>query len=158
MQGSMGASAPTEADLAAMERQLAAAGIVTTAVAAPEEGLDDDDREVPTGQVGELVMRGPNITAGYWMLPGATAEAFRGGWFHSGDLGKIDEDGYMTLVDRTPIDYLDFASPVSGLGSKVGIDATNKWEGETTRDWGTAITMDAAVKSRVDAMWSSFGF
>jgi fatty-acyl-CoA synthase len=62
--------------------------------------VDEDDREVPTGEVGELVMRGPNIFAGYWMLPEATAEAFRGGWFHSGDLGKVDEDGYMTLVDR----------------------------------------------------------
>lgn len=62
--------------------------------------VDDDDRDVPTGEVGELVMRGPNIFAGYWMLPDATAEAFRGGWFHSGDLGKIDDEGYMTLVDR----------------------------------------------------------
>jgi len=70
---------------------------------------------------------------------------------------RVDPIRDMTLVDRTPIDYLDFASPVSGLGSKVGIDATNKWEGETTREWGTAITMDAQVKSRVDAMWSSLG-
>ena len=62
--------------------------------------VDDDDREVPTGEVGELVMRGPNIFAGYWMLPEATADAFRGGWFHSGDLGKVDDEGYMTLVDR----------------------------------------------------------
>ncbi|QLQ32800.1 MAG: 4-hydroxy-3-polyprenylbenzoate decarboxylase [Candidatus Thiothrix singaporensis] len=59
-----------------------------------------------------------------------------------------------TLVEHTPIDYLDFASPVSGLGSKMGLDATNKWPGETTREWGTPIVMDAAVKSRVDAMWS----
>ena len=62
-----------------------------------------------------------------------------------------------TLVDSTPIDYLDFASPVSGLGSKMGIDATNKWAGETTRVWGRPITMDAAVKARVDAIWSSLG-
>lgn len=62
--------------------------------------VDDDDREVPTGEVGELVMRGPNIFAGYWMLPAATADAFRGGWFHSGDLGRVDHEGYMTLVDR----------------------------------------------------------
>ena len=59
---------------------------------------------------------------------------------------RVDPIRDMTLVDRTPIDYLDFASPVSGLGSKVGIDATNKWAGETTREWGTAIAMDAAVK------------
>ena len=62
-----------------------------------------------------------------------------------------------TLVDRTPIDYLDFASPVSGLGSKMGIDATHKWSGETTREWGRAITMDAAVRSRVDDLWKTLG-
>jgi 4-hydroxy-3-polyprenylbenzoate decarboxylase len=70
---------------------------------------------------------------------------------------RVDPIRDMTLVDRTPIDYLDFASPISGLGSKVGIDATNKWDGETTREWGTAIAMDPAVKSRIDSMWSSFG-
>jgi len=70
---------------------------------------------------------------------------------------RVDPIRDMTLVDRTPIDYLDFASPISGLGSKVGIDATNKWDGETTREWGTAIAMDPAVKSRVDSLWSSFG-
>lgn len=59
------------------------------------------------------------------------------------------------MVENTPIDYLDFASPVSGLGSKMGIDATNKWPGETTREWGQPIVMDAAVKSRVDAMWET---
>lgn len=62
--------------------------------------VDDDDRDVALGQVGELVLRGENIFAGYWMLPQATAEAFRGGWFHTGDLGKMDADGYLTLVDR----------------------------------------------------------
>ena len=70
---------------------------------------------------------------------------------------RVDPIRDMTLVDRTPIDYLDFASPISGLGSKVGIDATNKWPGETTREWGTAIAMDADVKARVDSMWSSLG-
>jgi 4-hydroxy-3-polyprenylbenzoate decarboxylase len=54
-----------------------------------------------------------------------------------------------TLVDSTPIDYLDFASPVSGLGGKMGLDATNKWPGETTREWGRTIRMDAAVDQRV---------
>jgi len=58
------------------------------------------------------------------------------------------------LVERTPIDYLDFASPVAGLGSKMGIDATNKWPGETQRNWGTPIAMDEAVKRRVDELWS----
>ena len=62
-----------------------------------------------------------------------------------------------TLVDNTPIDYLDFASPVSGLGSKMGLDATNKWPGETTREWGTPIVMDAAVKSKIDGLWADLG-
>jgi len=66
---------------------------------------------------------------------------------------RVDPARDTLLVENTPIDYLDFASPVSGLGSKMGIDATNKWPGETTREWGTPIVMDAAVKARVDAMW-----
>jgi len=61
------------------------------------------------------------------------------------------------LVENTPIDYLDFASPVSGLGGKMGLDATNKWPGETNREWGTPITMDADVKKRVDDMWGQLG-
>jgi 4-hydroxy-3-polyprenylbenzoate decarboxylase len=67
---------------------------------------------------------------------------------------RVDPVRDFTLVDNTPIDYLDFASPVSGLGSKVGIDATHKWPGETAREWGRPITMSAAVKARVDALWS----
>jgi len=62
--------------------------------------VDAEDRDRPTDVVGELVVRGPNVFAGYWMLPEATAEAFRNGWFHTGDLGRIDEDGFITLVDR----------------------------------------------------------
>jgi 4-hydroxy-3-polyprenylbenzoate decarboxylase len=61
------------------------------------------------------------------------------------------------LVDNTPIDYLDFASPVSGLGSKMGIDATNKVAGETQREWGRPIAMDEATKARVDAIWQQLG-
>jgi len=61
------------------------------------------------------------------------------------------------LVDNTPIDYLDFASPVSGLGSKMGIDATNKWPGETNREWGRPIVMPNAVKVKVDKIWQSLG-
>jgi len=60
-------------------------------------------------------------------------------------------------VENTPIDYLDFASPVSGLGSKMGIDATQKWPGETNRAWGRPIRMDAEVKRRVDQLWASLG-
>ena len=68
---------------------------------------------------------------------------------------RVDPARDTLLVENTPIDYLDFASPVSGLGSKMGIDATNKWAGETHREWGTAIQMDQATKARVDAMWAT---
>jgi 4-hydroxy-3-polyprenylbenzoate decarboxylase len=70
---------------------------------------------------------------------------------------RVDPARDTLLVENTPIDYLDFASPVSGLGSKMGIDATHKWPGETARDWGTPIVMDAAVKARVDALWDDLG-
>ncbi len=66
---------------------------------------------------------------------------------------RVDPARDLTIVDRTPIDYLDFASPVAGLGGKLGIDATNKWPGETTREWGRPIAMDAAVKARVDTLY-----
>lgn len=59
--------------------------------------------------------------------------------------------------DMTPIDYLDFASPESGMGSKAGFDATNKWPGETTREWGLPIVMDAGIRQRVDAIWAELG-
>jgi 4-hydroxy-3-polyprenylbenzoate decarboxylase len=68
---------------------------------------------------------------------------------------RVDPTRDTVLIDNTPIDYLDFASPVSGLGSKMGIDATSKWPGETSREWGTPIEMDKAVKNRVDALWDS---
>ncbi len=70
---------------------------------------------------------------------------------------RMDPVRDMTLVENTPIDYLDFASPVSGLGSKVGFDATNKWKGETEREWGMPIKMDAAVKARIDTIWDELG-
>ena len=70
---------------------------------------------------------------------------------------RMDAIRDTTIVDQTPIDYLDFASPVAGLGSKMGLDATNKWPGETTREWGRPIAMDAEVKQRVDAMWGDLG-
>ncbi|WP_251358674.1 4-hydroxy-3-polyprenylbenzoate decarboxylase [Kangiella sp. TOML190] len=68
---------------------------------------------------------------------------------------RVDPNRDTTLIDNTPIDYLDFASPVSGLGSKMGIDATNKWAGETEREWGEPIKMDPAVKAKVDSLWDS---
>ncbi|KAF4516543.1 hypothetical protein B566_EDAN003290 [Ephemera danica] len=70
---------------------------------------------------------------------------------------RMDATRDTTLVDNTPIDYLDFASPVAGLGSKMGLDATNKWPGETTREWGRPIVMDADVKKRVDTLWHDLG-
>lgn len=70
---------------------------------------------------------------------------------------RVDPTRDTLLVDNTPIDYLDFASPVSGLGSKMGIDATNKWQGETSREWGRPICMDPQVKARVDDLWKDLG-
>ncbi len=70
---------------------------------------------------------------------------------------RVDPARDTVIVENTPIDYLDFASPVSGLGSKMGIDATNKWPGETSRAWGKPIVMDPGVKKRVDALWDSLG-
>ncbi len=70
---------------------------------------------------------------------------------------RVDPVRDTLLVENTPIDYLDFASPVSGLGGKIGIDATNKLAGETMREWGRPIAMDVAVKSRVDALWGGLG-
>jgi 4-hydroxy-3-polyprenylbenzoate decarboxylase len=68
---------------------------------------------------------------------------------------RVDPARDTLIAERTPIDYLDFASPVSGLGSKMGIDATNKWPGETSREWGTPIEMDRGTKERVDALWKT---
>jgi 4-hydroxy-3-polyprenylbenzoate decarboxylase len=70
---------------------------------------------------------------------------------------RVDPARDTLIAERTPIDYLDFASPVSGLGGKIGIDATNKWPGETERRWGRPIVMDAAVKRRVDSLWRELG-
>ena len=70
---------------------------------------------------------------------------------------RVDAARDTLIAENTPIDYLDFASPVAGLGSKMGLDATNKWPGETSREWGTPIVMDAAVKSRIDALWGELG-
>jgi 4-hydroxy-3-polyprenylbenzoate decarboxylase len=70
---------------------------------------------------------------------------------------RVDPERDTTIVSNTPIDYLDFASPVSGLGSKMGIDATGKWPGETQRQWGRPILMDAEVRRRVDQLWPRLG-
>jgi 4-hydroxy-3-polyprenylbenzoate decarboxylase len=70
---------------------------------------------------------------------------------------RMDPSRDTLLVDSTPIDYLDFASPVSGLGSKMGMDATNKWPGETNREWGRTMTMTPEVTAKVDQMWNTLG-
>jgi 4-hydroxy-3-polyprenylbenzoate decarboxylase len=70
---------------------------------------------------------------------------------------RMDPARDITVIENTPIDYLDFASPVSGLGSKIGLDATDKFPGETSREWGRQIRMDQAVVDKVDAMWSELG-
>ncbi|HEU4703347.1 MAG TPA: long-chain fatty acid--CoA ligase [Conexibacter sp.] len=62
--------------------------------------VDEQDEELPVGEVGEIVIQGPNVMKGYWQRPDATAEAMRGGWFHTGDMAKVDEDGYFFIVDR----------------------------------------------------------
>ncbi len=67
---------------------------------------------------------------------------------------RVDPARDLMLVQNTPIDYLDFASPVAGLGSKLGLDATRKWPGETSREWGRPIVLDEAVERRIDALWS----
>jgi 4-hydroxy-3-polyprenylbenzoate decarboxylase len=70
---------------------------------------------------------------------------------------RVDPSRDTSLIDNTPIDYLDFASPVSGLGSKMGIDATNKHPGETDREWGDPIVMSDEVIAKIDSIWSELG-
>lgn len=70
---------------------------------------------------------------------------------------RMDPARDITVIENAPIDYLDFASPESGLGSKIGLDATNKWPPETRREWGEKIKMSDDVIRRVDAMWSRLG-
>ena len=70
---------------------------------------------------------------------------------------RMDPVRDTVMIENTPIDYLDFASPVSGLGSKMGMDATNKMPGETSREWGEPIVMDETIKQRVDELWNELG-
>jgi len=70
---------------------------------------------------------------------------------------RMDPSRDTVMIDNTPIDYLDFASPISGLGSKMGLDATNKLRGETNREWGQPIVMDSEVKQRIDDLWDELG-
>jgi len=70
---------------------------------------------------------------------------------------RMDPARDTTIVENTPIDYLDFASPVAGLGSKMGLDATHKWPGETQREWGRPIVMSPEVKQKIDGIWAELG-
>jgi 4-hydroxy-3-polyprenylbenzoate decarboxylase len=70
---------------------------------------------------------------------------------------RMDPARDTLLIEHTPIDYLDFASPVAGLGSKMGLDATNKWPGETQREWGRPMAMDAGVSQRMNALADALG-
>ncbi|MCY3729834.1 MAG: UbiD family decarboxylase, partial [Rhodospirillaceae bacterium] len=70
---------------------------------------------------------------------------------------RMDPARDTQVVEASPVDYLDFASPVTGLGAKMGFDATNKWPGETARNWGTPIAMSDTVVARVDALWDRLG-
>ena len=70
---------------------------------------------------------------------------------------RVDPVRDTMMVENTPIDYLDFASPVSGLGSKMGMDATHKWPGETSREWGRTMAMSEEVLARVAPIWASLG-
>ena len=70
---------------------------------------------------------------------------------------RMDPARDTVMIENTPIDYLDFASPISGLGSKIGFDATNKWPGETTREWGRPLMMSVEVKRRIDRLWVELG-
>ena len=70
---------------------------------------------------------------------------------------RMDPVRDTTLIENTPIDYLDFASPISGLGGKMGLDATNKLPGETNREWGTTISMSTEVSARIDSIWQELG-
>lgn len=67
---------------------------------------------------------------------------------------RTDPQRDMCIIDQTPIDYLDFASPVAGIGSKIGIDATNKWTGETNREWGIPVQMSDTIKEKIDSIWN----
>ena len=96
----MSEAAPSIATLG-KDRALKKAGSIGRALFHLEARVVDDDLiDVPTGAVGELVIRGPNLMQGYWNRPEATAEALAGGWFHTGDLARMDEEGDLTIVER----------------------------------------------------------
>ena len=83
-----------------IDRERKPGSVGTPIVGVEMKVVDDADRDLPLGEIGEIVIRGENVMKGYWQRPEATAEAMRGGWFHSGDLARIDDDGYFFIVDR----------------------------------------------------------
>jgi len=83
-----------------LEKEKRLASIGKEGINAQVRIFDENDRSLPAGEVGEIVVRGPHIMKGYWKRPQETAEALRGGWYHTGDLGTMDQDGYITIVDR----------------------------------------------------------
>jgi len=88
--------------------------------------VDDDMRDVPQGEVGEIVYRGPTVFHGYWNNPQATAEAFAGGWFHSGDLCRMDDEGYLYVVDRKKDMIISGAENIYSAEVEAVIDAHPK--------------------------------
>jgi long-chain acyl-CoA synthetase len=82
------------------DRERKAGSIGTPVERVEMKVVDDDGNDLPAGDVGEIVIRGENLMKGYWNRPDATAEAIRDGWFHTGDMAKVDEDGYFFIVDR----------------------------------------------------------
>jgi long-chain acyl-CoA synthetase len=124
--------------------------------------VDSQERFVPTGERGEIVIRGPNVMKGYYNRPEATAEAMRGGWFHTGDVGTLDEDGYLTIVDRTKdmiirggfnvypreIEEVLMTHPAVSLAAVVGVPDERLGEevkAYIVRRAGTPVTEDELV-------------
>ena len=145
-------------------------------IGTPIEGVemkvvDEDDNELPAGEVGEIVIRGHNVMKGYWARPDATAEVMRGGWLHTGDMARVDEDGYFFIVDRkkdmiirggynvypreieevlyehpSVLEAAVLGVPDASLGEEVGAAVVLRPEAETDKD-----DIRAFVKERVAA-------
>jgi long-chain acyl-CoA synthetase len=101
---------------------------------------DDQGREVPRGTVGEIVVRGPMVTAGYWQQPAATAAAFRDGWFRTGDAGRMDDQGWLWVVDRLKDMIISGGENVYSAEVEAALRAHD-------------AVQDAAVVGRPDARW-----
>ena len=89
--------------------------------------VDDDDREVPIGEVGEIIVHGHNVMKGYWKLPDLTRETLRNGWYHTGDLGKMDEGRYIFIVDRKKDMIISGERISTPKRSKMFYSSTRRW-------------------------------